>query len=57
MKHSVAHITSQHTFSHELTDLIAQDALTSPPNIGPNLIFGNFGLPSSLAFERLLSLP
>jgi hypothetical protein len=57
MKHSVAHITSQHTFSHELTNLIARDALTSPPNIGPNLIFGNFGLPSSLAFERLISLP
>jgi hypothetical protein len=35
----------------------AQDAADIPANIGPNLIFGNFGLPSSLAFERLLFPP
>ncbi len=56
LKHSVAHITSQHTFSFELTDRFAEDASNIPANVSPNLIFRNFRLASCLAFELLLSL-
>jgi hypothetical protein len=38
----VAHIASQHTFSHEFADQFARDDADLPTNAGPSLVFRNF---------------
>jgi hypothetical protein len=57
LNHSVAHVASQHAFSHEFTDQFARDDADIPTNAGPSLVFRNFlpgnGSPTSISLCRL----
>jgi hypothetical protein len=57
LNHSVAHIASEHAFSHEITDQFALSAADIPTNAGPSLVFRNFplgnGTPISISPCRL----
>jgi hypothetical protein len=57
LNHSVAHIASQHAFSHEFAGQFARDNADIPTNAGPSLVFRNFllanGTPISISPCRL----
>jgi hypothetical protein len=59
LKHSVAHVVSQHAFSHGFTDQFARDDADIPTNAGPSLVFRNFllgnGTPISISPGRFVT--